>query len=362
MMIHCIFFGIWWITLDEIWQCDAMKCWWNDGIVWWIWVYPHVWIHLKHGGDSLVHERWFNHSKTTVGRPYVQARWNAFWATIHVVLQHSSPELAALIYVTMFIQELEEAMDPWYSLHTPHSRGNLIAAVGSQHVSGAGGSGSHPYPEGRGGRCWARCSGWGSPVDLGLGGEVAACGGCFSGPRYGFGLKIRVCHRYLSYLIMIFRIESSLAVWMSCHISNEMIFTENFMGRHRPNPDVFNSCSFMCDQWGQYGPLLISKIQNVFQNIVQNVSVFVLFDWKTLQPSPQAPKSLSFAHRHGNLPGCGRCSLEQLMKWIPAKNDMKWSQIAGNPKNHHQRERESLIRWLSPKKTECFDAFATENV
>jgi len=27
-------------------------------------------------------------------------------------------------------------------------------------------------------------------------GEVAACGGCFSGPRYGFGLKIRVCHRY----------------------------------------------------------------------------------------------------------------------------------------------------------------------
>ena len=29
----------------------------------------------------------------------------------------------------MFIKELEEAMDSWYSLHTPHSHGNLIAGA-----------------------------------------------------------------------------------------------------------------------------------------------------------------------------------------------------------------------------------------
>ena len=65
-------------------------------------------------------------------------------------------------------------------------------------------------------------------------------------------------------------------------------------------------------------------------------------------------------HRHGNLPGCGRCSLEQLMKWIPAKKQHEMITNKWEPQNHYLRERESLIRWLSPKKSGCFDAFATE--
>ena len=64
-------------------------------------------------------------------------------------------------------------MQHWDSL----TRLCFCTPMAVQLVPSAGGSGSHSYPEGRGGRCWARCSGGASPVPKNMGLKEGLCPG-----------------------------------------------------------------------------------------------------------------------------------------------------------------------------------------